>query len=586
MSISSIPVRALCLATILCVLGFAPPADALWETGTRYRDIDPRVTVVKTSGSYGTGTRQVFDLYQPHQDTATRRPLIILAHAGTFTSGSKDDTYVGVMAERFAVYGYPVAAINYRTSSITSESTALAAATRGIQDMNTAVRYFVHNEKTLRIHSAHIYVGGVSAGAIMALAVAFLDGADLSVMPNAHRLAVQSVSDGLLGTQHGGYRPHVAGVINLSGAIYHLPGGSKIDILTNNNDHRYVYSLHSTADPTISYQCGPFSSVGFATATYELCGGGYIHRELLKSRRALDLARPAWLDLKSVSQGVDSKIHVEYYAPGYTNPRHPAFAETRSAIDDVVAKIYVHHQASHTFAQTVIRDWEAYGNVSMYPALSTPNVIMMEDGQIGKTALISKQKASHATIAAVSVKYNACSIDAFREASSNKNHTLALVLGARKSEYDANRQLSGEHVADVGVITTRGVYVEIEHDRAVMRRHSGRILGTLNFPDVNCIPGRAMTFNLMFSRWNIKDPAVKGYILFEIVRKSTLLGYSGRSMRITHTISGDALANRLANGYAGITAGNIAGDTAAKTESASAQHVVSYMKYNIFKDTH
>ena len=56
------------------------------------------------------------DIYQPVGDDVTNRPVIIFAHGGTFIFGSKNNSTVVELCERFAKRGYVTASINYRLS--------------------------------------------------------------------------------------------------------------------------------------------------------------------------------------------------------------------------------------------------------------------------------------------------------------------------------------------------------------------------------------------------------------------------------------------------------------------------------------
>ena len=62
----------------------------------------------------------MLDVYEPNGDTlangdsVTDRPLVLLAHGGSFIGGSKTGSDVVPLAESFAKMGYVVASINYR----------------------------------------------------------------------------------------------------------------------------------------------------------------------------------------------------------------------------------------------------------------------------------------------------------------------------------------------------------------------------------------------------------------------------------------------------------------------------------------
>jgi dienelactone hydrolase len=115
------------------------------------------------------------------------RPAIVWAHGGGFTGGAKDDAFIVSLATRFAQRGYVTASISYRIRPagtpgsptyadliLGSLAGELPDAMHDAQhDMQAAVRWFRANAAALRVDPAGIVVGGVSAGANMALESAF-----------------------------------------------------------------------------------------------------------------------------------------------------------------------------------------------------------------------------------------------------------------------------------------------------------------------------------------------------------------------------------------------------------------------------
>lgn len=122
----------------------------------------------------------LLDIYQPKGDTLQKRPLIILAYAGAFLVGSKENAGMRTLATQFTEFGYVVATINYRrgygkgkTDNEIGKSTAL----RAMQDMKAAIRFFrkdAASDNLYKIDSDLIISGGASAGAIAALQAAYL----------------------------------------------------------------------------------------------------------------------------------------------------------------------------------------------------------------------------------------------------------------------------------------------------------------------------------------------------------------------------------------------------------------------------
>ena len=134
------------------------------------------------------------DIYEPTGDNLTDRPVIVLAHTGSFLppvingqpTGSKLDSSIVQQCMRWAKKGYVAVAMNYRlgwnpTSSNqdTRTSTLLQAAYRGIQDAKAMVRYLRKTEdldgNPYGINPDKIALGGQGTGGYISLGYATLD---------------------------------------------------------------------------------------------------------------------------------------------------------------------------------------------------------------------------------------------------------------------------------------------------------------------------------------------------------------------------------------------------------------------------
>jgi len=130
------------------------------------------------------------DIYQPEGDTATKRPLIILASTGSFlptiinqqTTGSKNDSSIVELANRLTKRGYVVMAVNYRlgwnpatTIQAQAAEQLIKATYRAIQDVRNAIRFMRVNAETYKIDTSKIVVGGQGTGGYVALGLAAVD---------------------------------------------------------------------------------------------------------------------------------------------------------------------------------------------------------------------------------------------------------------------------------------------------------------------------------------------------------------------------------------------------------------------------
>ena len=171
---------------LIASLFFTNSADAQLDTsnGRYYTQLFTGVTTTSNVvfGSYvnfGLQNNLTMDIYQPTGDTAIIRPLIIWAHGGSFQFGDKSEADIVSLCQTFARMGYVTCSINYRTGFFPVDSVnATQAVLKATQDMKAAVRFFrkdAATSNTYKIHPDYVYVGGSSAGAFMALHLAYMD---------------------------------------------------------------------------------------------------------------------------------------------------------------------------------------------------------------------------------------------------------------------------------------------------------------------------------------------------------------------------------------------------------------------------
>jgi para-nitrobenzyl esterase len=240
--------------TLLSFSALALPLSAQNYCGSARYDSEVFSNVTITSDvTYGSNTNVnnatvtlKMDIYEPSGDTASIRPLIVFAHGGSFLGGSKTDQDQVDLCTHFAKRGYITATIDYRTGIgfPINEGNAKKAVWRATQDMKAAVRFFRQDaatSNTYKIDPNMIFVGGTSAGAFMALHLAYLD------QPSEVPTEIDTTQLGGLEGNSGnpGYPSTANAVINLCGALgdadYMVPG----DIP--------VVSLHGTVDETVPY---------------------------------------------------------------------------------------------------------------------------------------------------------------------------------------------------------------------------------------------------------------------------------------------------------------------------------------------
>jgi hypothetical protein len=116
------------------------------------------------------------DVYQPDKDTYKKRPLFLFIHGGAFFFGDKNNPTQRYLTDRLVKKGYVVVSVNYRLGSTLMGYPAIERAIyRGVQDVRAALRHIVYHSEDLGIDVDRIYIGGSSAGGIIALTAAFMD---------------------------------------------------------------------------------------------------------------------------------------------------------------------------------------------------------------------------------------------------------------------------------------------------------------------------------------------------------------------------------------------------------------------------
>ena len=207
----------------------------------------------------------LLDFYEPLGDKLGNRPLVIIAHGGAFVNGDRSQT--AEFCVDFAERGYVCANIDYRLLDVlVKDSIGLTEAIfMAINDMRAAVRYFredANNSNEYGISTDHIFAAGISAGAIIASHVAFLD--TLDQVPEY----IQTIMDkhgGFEGNSSGNtqYSSEVNGALNYSGALIR---SQWID-----GDNVPVYSAHDELDPVVPCIYGSSNLLPFPSYMYGSC---------------------------------------------------------------------------------------------------------------------------------------------------------------------------------------------------------------------------------------------------------------------------------------------------------------------------
>lgn len=225
--------------------------------GIRY--IQPVFTAIDSSIniSYGENTTTTgqprnlrLDVYYPNQEFFFRRPVVILAHGGSFISGNRKQ--LRLLCHTLAYHGFVAATIDYRLYDDFNQSVdsivLYDVVTKATGDMKAAIRYMKStavNGNEWGIDTNLFIIGGVSAGAITALQSAFLDVGDYDQGSNID--SVVQANGGIRGNSNNLYQhsDKIIGVLNFSGAIKE---SKWID-----EGEPTVFSVHDEFDQVVPY---------------------------------------------------------------------------------------------------------------------------------------------------------------------------------------------------------------------------------------------------------------------------------------------------------------------------------------------
>ena len=250
------------LSIVFC--SFASQANAQYDCNNN-RFLEEVFTGVTTTSDLQYGSALTYsgstqnlslDVYEPQGDVFTERPLIVFAHGGSFIGGSKTSSDIVTLCNKYARLGYVCASISYRLGFegfIPNATTATETVYRATTDMRAAIRYFRKDRattNTFRIDTANIFAGGVSAGAFMALHLAYLD--EVSEIPAGVDPIAFGGIEGLSGND--GYSSKVKAVVNLCGAI-------KDTSWINVGDIPCI-SMHGTNDDVVPYGSSVINVIG------------------------------------------------------------------------------------------------------------------------------------------------------------------------------------------------------------------------------------------------------------------------------------------------------------------------------------
>ncbi|MBK9640204.1 MAG: alpha/beta hydrolase fold domain-containing protein [Saprospiraceae bacterium] len=252
------------------------------------------------------------DIYYPVGDPEAKRPLVMLSFGGGFIGGARQD--LAPLCEEFAKRGFVAATIDYRIGfdgiSILATDSAeiLRAGFRGAQDGKSALRYLKSRHVEDSIDLNRVWVGGVSAGSIVALATAFLSRNEEKPkeagMINSVGGRMRPDLGPIEGTRFiGTYDSKVQGVFNLFGALLNpenIEPGNQIAVM----------SYHQTDDPVVP--CGakkPYYGTPLVANNYPTAYGSCVIEQRLKDLNVDSKLHKTWI-YTGTEHGIHDQVKV------------------------------------------------------------------------------------------------------------------------------------------------------------------------------------------------------------------------------------------------------------------------------------
>lgn len=216
------------------------------------------ITYSTAKNSAGTMQKILMDVFEPKDDTASLRPLVIFEHGGAYYTGTKDYESQIAMGEEFAKRGFVVSSATYRLEpsplSLLFQDLMLKAVGRGVQDTKQLVRYFFNTVRDsanpYRIDTNKIFLCGGSAGAFNVLHTVYLD--SLDNLDPSWKNSLAGIGGVFGAYDFIDFGKAILGVVNINGAL-----GDKSYL---DNEHTNFLSVHNWWDPEIPFNRGqPYS---------------------------------------------------------------------------------------------------------------------------------------------------------------------------------------------------------------------------------------------------------------------------------------------------------------------------------------
>lgn len=275
---------------ILVLVALIPEANAQYCTSdARYTEVaffDATEITNAANVQYGIALDYLgnpdtllMDLYYPNLaiDPSPKRPFVLLFHGGGFVSGDKQSGDIRDLCIHMARRGFVCASANYRLGNAFPEYNQYKARYRAIQDGHAAMRFAVNNANAVRIDTNWLFVGGQSAGSLLALGMVYADPSELDSLSLLYNATAVSAELGNLYTSGNNLTTTytLQGVFNNWGGIT----ASEVDP----SEMLPTVAFHGALDTTVRIDADN------AFAHYTLLGSRALHNELIAKQICSEL---------------------------------------------------------------------------------------------------------------------------------------------------------------------------------------------------------------------------------------------------------------------------------------------------------
>lgn len=206
-----------------------------------------------------------FDLYQPEISYKSPTPLAVFLHGGGFHAGEKEDPKIVELCSKMAKAGFCAAAVEYRTGiERYTETHFVNVLLKAMYDAGDFLTFIKQNSNQYDIDTSNIFIGGISAGAIVALHLTYWDESEIVQYLDEKKMDIH-----LPARIKEFSKPK--GVLNCWGVLLDP------DIMANNNIP--IVSVHGAKDKIAPYKKGHPMHIPWLPKVY---GSLMIHEEAKK----------------------------------------------------------------------------------------------------------------------------------------------------------------------------------------------------------------------------------------------------------------------------------------------------------------